>query len=312
MTIPEATPGIGPAKPASYASRVHTRFSLLEGNALGIAYVSAGTFMLVIMAAITKYLGTRLPAFELMFCRSAIGFLFVLPVLRNDWLEPLRTKRFGMHFVRGMVGSGGNLCFFWTLTHMLLADSMALQFSRPLWTIPLAILFLGETVGLRRSLITIVGFAGIMLYARPFTSGFDANALVGGAGGLFGALVVVCIKRLSTSEPTRVIMFYYAFWNAVISFIPMLFVWETPYMWEIPFLILIGFLGIGGQSLVTQGLAHGEAVVLAPLDYSRIVYAAGIGYILFAEIPGFWSLMGMALIVVTSVYLVLTEKKAAR
>ena len=77
-------------------------------------------------------------------------------------------------------------------------------------------------------------------------------------------------------------------------------------------LILVGFLGIGGQSLVTQGLAHGEATVLAPLDYSRIVYAAAIGYILFGELPGLWSFVGMALIILASVYLVLTERKAAR
>ena len=72
MTIPEATPETLPKRPAGIAGRARARFALLEGNALGIAYVSAGTFMLVIMAAITKFLGERLPAFELMFFRSAI------------------------------------------------------------------------------------------------------------------------------------------------------------------------------------------------------------------------------------------------
>ena len=311
MTIPEATPEASPARSANWPSRARTHFAGLEGNALGIAYVSAGTLMLVVMAAIAKYLGDSLPSFELLFFRSAIGLLFVLPTLRGNWREPFQTKRFGMHMVRGAVGAGGNFCFFWTLTHRLLADSMALQFSRPLWTIPMALVFLGEWAGMRRGLVTIVGFVGILFYARPFTAGFDANAIVGSLGGFFGALVVICIKRLNTTEPTRVIMFYYAVWNAIFAFAPMLFVWETPRGWQWPLLVLIGFLGIGGQGLVTQGLAHGEATVLAPLDYSRIVYAAAIGYVLFGEAPGFWSLLGMALIVATSVYLVLTEKKKA-
>ena len=95
-----------------------------------------------------------------------------------------------MHFVRGVIGTLGNICFFWTLTHMLLADAMALQFSRPLFMIPLALLFLGEVAGLRRTAITLVGFAGIALYARPFTAGFDPGAFVGAAGALFGALIV--------------------------------------------------------------------------------------------------------------------------
>ncbi len=311
MTLPEATPD--PAmKVGGVAARVRRYFAGLEGNALGVAHVAAGTFLLVIMAAVAKYLGDHIASFELLFFRAFVGLLFVLPVLRGNFFEPFQTKRFGMHFFRGAVGAGGNLCFFWTLTHMLLADSTALQFSRPLWTIPLALLFLGEHAGLRRTLVSVVGFAGILLYSRPFTAGFDANAIVGSFGGFFGALVVVGIKQLQKTENTRVIMFYYAFWNSVFALVPTLFVWTLPHGMDWPLLILIGGLGIAGQSLVTKGLSHGDATALAPLDYSRIVYAAGIGYILFGEIPGHWSLAGMALIVAASVYLVLTEKRAAR
>jgi drug/metabolite transporter (DMT)-like permease len=74
-------------------------------------------------------------------------------------------------------------------------------------------------------------------------------------------------------------------------------------------LVVLGFLGIAGQTLITQGLTQGEATVLVPLDYSRIVYAAVLGYLVFGELPGIWSFAGMALIVGSSLYLVLTEKK---
>jgi drug/metabolite transporter (DMT)-like permease len=216
-----------------------------------------------------------------------------------------------MHFVRGAAGAVGNACFFWTLTHMLLADAMALQFSRPLFMIPLALIFLGEIAGLRRTMVAIVGFLGIMLYARPFTAGFEPGAFVGAAGAFAGGCVVICIKRLATTEPTRVIMFYYAFWNAVFAFIPTLFVWVTPTWPEFALLVLVGFLGISGQGMITQGITQGEATVLVPLDYSRIVYSAALGYILFSEVPGMWSFAGMALIVASSLYLVLTEKRRA-
>ena len=76
---------------------------------------------------------------------------------------------------------------------------MALQFSRPLFMIPLALAFLGEVVGFRRTAITLIGFVGIALYAKPFTEGFDPGAFVGAAGALFGALIVICIKRLATT-----------------------------------------------------------------------------------------------------------------
>jgi drug/metabolite transporter (DMT)-like permease len=194
---------------------------------------------------------------------------------------------------------------------MLLADSMALQFSRPLFMIPLAIFFLGERVPLSRTIVSIVGFAGILLYARPFTSGFDANAVVGAMGAFGGALVVVSIKQLARTEKTRVILFYYAFWNAVFALIPSLFIWVWPVGWEWATLTLIGFLGISGQWLITTGLTKGDASALAPLDYSRIVYAAALGFLLFGEIPSGWSFAGMAIIVAASIYLVVTEKKRA-
>ena len=315
MTTPEATLGPAPdTQPAAGATLTRrARLNLAFDNwlapaAQAVFFVSLGSLMLVVMAAAVKSMGDRLPSFELLFFRSGIGLLFVLPIFIKNPLEPFQTKRPLMHLTRGALGNG---CFFWTITHMLLADAMALQFSRPLFMIPLAILFLGEQVPLSRTMVSIVGFVGILFYARPFTSGFDANALVGALGAFGGALVVVSIKQLAKTEPTRVIMFYYAFWNAVFALIPTLFVWVQPQGWEWALLTLIGFLGISGQWMITKGLTLGDASALAPLDYSRIVYAAVLGFILFGEIPGVWSFAGMAVIVAASIYLVMTEKKRA-
>ncbi len=287
------------------------RWSGLSPMGRGILLVSTGSLTLVLMGTAVKWLGDRLPSFELLFFRSFVGFFFVLPVFWRDPLAPFRTKRFGMHFVRGAIGSAGNMCFFWTLTHMLLADAMAIQFSRPLFMIPLALLFLREQVGLQRVAVAVVGFFGILLYARPFTAGFDPNALVGAAGAMFGGLVIVCIKRLSTTESTATIMFYYAFWNAVLVAVPTYTVWVTPQGHEWLILLLIGMLGIGGQAMVTAGLRLGDTTALTPLDYSRVLYSAVIGFAVFGELPGLWSLAGMAIILGASLYLVLTERRRA-
>jgi drug/metabolite transporter (DMT)-like permease len=275
------------------------------------ALVSAGSLTLVAMATLVKHLGHDLPAMEILFFRSAIGFLFVLPLFARDPLEPFRTKRPGMHLVRGAIGAVGNACFFWTITSMLLADAMALQFSRPLFMIPLAVLLLGESPGLRRTAVATIGFLGILLYARPFTGGFEPGALIGALGALAGGLVVICIKRLALTEPTRVIMFYYAFWNAMFALVPAALLWVTPSLPQLALLVVVAFLGIAGQGMITHGLGMGEATVLVPLDYSRIVYSAVLGYLLFGEMPGPWSFAGMALIVACSLYLVLTEKRRA-
>ncbi len=281
----------------------------MEGVRRGVVLVSLGSLTLVVMATLVKYLGERLPAMEIFFFRSVIGFFLVVAVLWRDPFEPLRTKRPGMHFVRGATGAVGNACFFWTLTNMLLADAMALQFSRPLFMIPLAVFFLGEVVGWRRTGVALAGFLGIVIYARPFTAGFEPGVFIGALGAFTGGLVVICIKRLQTTEKTSVIMFYYAFWNTLIAAVPAAIWWVTPTAHELVFLVLVGFVGISGQALITHGLSQGDATVLVPLDYSRIVYSAIIGYLLFSEVPGPWSFAGMALIVAASLYLVLTEKR---
>ncbi len=145
------------------ASGLLTRWNGLDRATRGAALVSTGSLTLVIMGMVVKLLGDRIPTAEILFFRSALGFFFVIPVFMRDPFAPLRTKRQGMHFLRGSIGTVGNLLFFWTLTHMLLADAMALQFSRPLFMIPLAVLMLGEIVGWRRSLVTVVGFIGIVV-----------------------------------------------------------------------------------------------------------------------------------------------------
>lgn len=288
---------------------LRARWNAMVPNARGAVLVSAGSLTLVCMAVLVKILGSRIPSFEILFFRSFVGFLLILPIFLANPMEPFRTKRPAMHLARGAAGALGNACFFWTITHMVLADAMALQFSRPLFMIPLAILFLGEFPGFNRIVVSVVGFAGILLYSRPFSAGFDPGAFIGALGAFGGGLVVICIKRLSSTEPTRVIMFYYAFWNAVFAAIPAFWWWVWPTWPELAMLSVVGLLGIGGQALITHGFTLGDTTALVPLDYFRIVYSAIIAYLVFGELPGVWSIAGMALIVSASLYLVLTEKK---
>ena len=289
-----------------------TWWESLPRNARGAVLVSTGSLTLVFMAALVKLLGARIPALEILFFRSFFGFFLLLPSFISDPMQPFRTKRQSMHLARGIASVIGNFCFFWSITHMLLADAMAIQFSRPLFMIPLAAIFLGEVAGMRRTMVAIVGFLGIVIYSRPFSSGFDPGAFIAAMGAFGGGLVVITIKRLATTEPTRVIMFYYAFWNVVFASIPAYLWWVTPTWHELGLLVLVGMLGMGGQSLITHGFTMGDTTALVPLDYSRIVYSAVIAYLIFGEVPGAWSYAGMALIVSASLYLVLTEKKKSK
>jgi drug/metabolite transporter (DMT)-like permease len=117
--------------------------------------------------------------------------------------------------------------------------------------------------------------------------------------------VVFVIKKLTQTEETMVITFYFAFFATLFSAIPAAFVWQPPTFWEFVLLFTAGLFGIIGQSLFTYGL--GETTFLMPFDYLRIVYSFFIGIFWFSEIPGLWSYLGSALIVLSSFYLIRTE-----
>lgn len=277
----------------------------------GAILVSLGAISLTAMAVLVKILGRRLSPFEVQFFRSLVGLIVLLPLFWRAPLAPFRTPVLHLHVLRGFLGAAANAFLFWSITHLMLADAMALQFSRPLWTIPLAMLVLGESVGLRRLAVACAGFCGILVYARPFTSGFDINVLIGATGALFGAAAIITVKKLTETESTKVIVFHFAFWNVLFVSIPAWIVWIPPTMTEVFWLIVTGLLGIVGQAWLTQGFKTGDASALIPLDYARIVYGAALGYLIFGEIPGFWSYLGMALIVGASLYLVLAENRQA-
>ena len=192
---------------------------------------------------------------------------------------------------------------------MVIADAVTIQFSRTLILVIIAGLFLGETVGLRRGVVTCIDFTGVLIITKPFGAGFEPWALVAVGGAIFGSLVVILIKLLSRTERTLVIMFYFALFTTLFSFIPALMVWQTPTWTEFALLVLIGALGIVGQSLYTHGIGLGETSYVMPFDYLRIVYSFVLGALWFDEAPGIWSYAGAAVIIGSNLYLLRTEAK---
>ena len=280
----------------------------VSANIKAVGYVMAGGVLLIIMASLVKQLGQNLPALQVLFIRSLAGLLVILPLIWRLGFSILKTQRPVLHMTRGFVGFLGNVCFFFALINMAIADTVTIQFSRPLIMVVIAAIFLGEVVGWRRAIATVVGFAGIMMITRPFGEGFEPWALAALGGAIFGTLVVVCVKILSRTESTPVIMFYYAFYTTLFSMIPALFVWQAPSAAEWGLLFLTGALSILGQGLFTHGIGLGETSFVMPFDYLRIVYSFLLGIVWFAEVPGFWSIAGAAVIVATSLYLARIER----
>ena len=284
-----------------------TRWGGISPNIRGACFVVVGAFLLIVMAALVKHLGKTLPAFEVLFVRFLAGLIVICPLVWRLGLKTIKTSKLHLHGARGFVGFMGNLCFFYALIHISLADTVTIQFSRPLIMILIAALFLNEIIGFRRGIVTLFGFCGILLITKPFGEGFDPWFLVALGGTIFGTGVVLTIKLLRRTEETVTIMFYFALFTTLLAFIPAIFVWQTPTWTEVLLLALTGTLGIVGQGLFTHGVGLGDTSFVMPFDYMRIVYAFLLGIIWFAEVPGWWSYCGSAIIIGSSLYLLRTE-----
>lgn len=301
-----------PPRLATLSDAIAMRLGRLPRNTRGAGFALVGTLLLTLMAVLFKVLGQKLPPFEVLFFRFLAGLIAMLPLFARSGFGVLRTQRHGMHFLRGLFGMLGNAAGIYAIVHMAIADAITIQFSRPLFMLVIAGLFLGEAVGLRRAGVAVAGFAGLMMITRPFGEGFEPWAIVAALGALNGTFVVLTVKLLSRTESTRVIMFYFAVWTTILSFVPMLFFWQTPTPIELLLLALTGVLGIAGQGCFTHGLGLGDTTFILPFDYMRIVFAAIFGIFLFAEIPGLWSVIGAAVIIGSSLYLIRTDRKTAK
>ena len=298
-----------PAPPRNLTpfTRFATRWAALPNNVRGALWILAASILFSAMAAVVKTLGTRLDSFQIAFFRCVFGLAVILPFMVRAGPEVFRTRRLPLHVFRALAGVTAMFCGFYAITHLPLADATAISFAKPLFMIVLAVLFLRETVRWRRWTATAIGFCGVLIMIRPGESGLDPAMIAALFGTLCVAVVVVLIKRLSTTEAPLTILFTFGVVSTLVSAVPAAFVWRTPSLEELVLLILVGTLGAAGQSCGIRGFRVGEATAVVPFDYSRLLFAGVFGYLLFGDVPTMHTLAGAALIVVSTLYIALRE-----
>ena len=259
-----------------------------------------------------KYVGGNIHPVQIALIRYSLGVVLLAPMFVRLGLTGLKTARIGLHLGRALVATIGQLAVYYAVVHLMLADATAIMFSRPLFITVLAVVLLGETVGWRRWSATIVGFAGMVVMVRPGQMGFDPVSMVAIAAALLFALSLVLIRKLASTEPPARILFYYHVSGSLLFLGPALWLWVAPSALQWLLLFLIGVLTTIGMVCFVRGFAVGEASIVGPMEYSRLVYAALIGYFVFAELPDAWTWVGAAIIVASTLYVTRHEAMSGR
>jgi len=283
-----------------------------RGTAAGAIWMVAACACFASMGGLIRYIASEVHPFEIAFFRNLFGFFVMLPWLMKVGLSGLKTKRIGLYTLRGVTGIAALLSWFWAISVLPLADATALSFTSPLFATVLAVLVLSEVVRARRWIALGIGFVGALIILRP---GMQAIGLPESMV-LFSAAMMAAsattIKMLSRTESPNAIVIYMVIYLTPMALIPALFVWTTP-SWEM--LLWLGVLGVvatGGHQCLTRSFAAADASAVLPFDFSRLIFAAAVGYLFFDQIPDLWSGIGAAVIVAASVYIARREAVVAR
>ncbi|MFK7815338.1 MAG: DMT family transporter [Gammaproteobacteria bacterium] len=261
------------------------------------------------MGSLVKLLSENLPSQNILFFRNLFGLLILLPLILKLGVSTLKTDNIKWHFLRSLSGVTAMYCFFYALSELPLADAMLLKISAPLFIPIIAFLWLGEYVSLRAIMAIMIGFLGVVLVIKP-TGAVHIASLAGLMGGAFAALAKVTIRRMSITEPTNRIVFYFGLISLIISSIPMFWFWQNPENKEWLLLILLGGFGTLGQLFLTKAYLLAPASRIAPFTYSSILFAALIGWVFWNELVTLLTVTG-ALLIISAGIIILREKQSS-
>lgn len=269
--------------------------------------ITIDNLVVSVMLVLIKVLDDRFPPIELVFFRSLVGVILLVPLLIQLRAVALRTKRLPMHTLRVICSIGSMYCMFWSVAVLPLAEATAMAFTRPLIMTLFAVLFLGEVVRWRRWSAIAVGFLGVLVMARPDNPDLAPMMLVALASNAFACASSVVVKKLTATETTASLMYYSAIGMLAFTALPAYFAWAPPAMVDMGPIMAIGVLGVFGQFCFLRAYTDGRASVLAPFDYSRLLFATALGFFLFGDLPSRWTVIGAAIIAASTLYITYRE-----
>jgi drug/metabolite transporter (DMT)-like permease len=280
--------------------------------------------LFAVMSALVRYLATRYPVGEVVFYRSAFAIVPVMLVYawRGELAAAVRTEHPFGQITRGAMAIVSMFCNFGALARLPLIEANAISFTSPFVSVVFAALILKEHVRIYRWSAVIIGFVGVLVVLSPHFSGEEltiamasAGALTGVLSGLAGSIsnaaAVIQTRRLTESETTSAIVFYFSLICAVGSLVTFPFGWTTPPVAELAALVSVGFLGGLGHIFLTESYRYAPASIIAPFDYTSMVWALVLGYFLFGELPTQMIIAGSAIIAASGMFVIWRERQLA-
>ena len=267
------------------------------------------TLLFSIMHASIKHISSDIHPFEVAFFRNLFGLVVIAPWFIKYGIKPLITNRIKLHFLRSVFNVIAMLTFFYALSVSPLAEVASLSFTAPLFATLLAIIFLGEKIGIRRSVAIIIGFIGAAIIVNPDYKTINIGHMCVLISASIWSVSLIFIKILGKTESSVTITSYMVLFMIPLSAIAASFYWIMPSLNDLLVLAIIGITGTYAQMLLAQALKEEDTVVIMPFDFLKLVWAVLIGYLIFSEAPQVNTWIGSIIIFSSTLYVAYRERK---
>jgi len=281
-------------------------------------YALLATVFFSAMSIFIRQASLELHPSVVVFFRNVLAVAVMVPWLMRAGLGAMRTNRIGMFGLRSVLGLVGMTSGFWAVSLIPISQATALSFTSPIFATLGAALVLGEVVRLRRWTAMIVGFMGAMIVVLGNNGGLAGLGTLelGVMLALLNALIMAAnklvLKSLTRTESSEAIVTYMVLLLTPLSLVPALFVWSWPSPMGFVFLVCLALAGTLGHLCMTRAFASAEVTVVLPFDFARLPISAAMAFLIFAEIPTFWTVIGGLVIFAATFYIARREAQIAK
>ena len=287
----------------------------------GIAFKVGSVLIFLVMSALLKA-AQGIPAGELVFFRSFFGIFPVVVFLgwTGQLREGLKSNNVPSQVWRGLVGTMSMGLGFFALSKLPLPEAVTINYATPLVIVILSAIFFREVVRLYRWTAVVVGLCGVVIIAWPqltvVSTGIDSGAALGAgaavAGACLGAVAQLLVRKLIQTERSATIVLYFLVSSSVISLVTIPFGWVMPSPLTAAFLFGAGVCGGIAQVMLTESYRHADMSVVAPFEYSSLVFSVIIGFLFFGDVPTLFMLVGGLIVVGSGLFIIYREHQLGR
>lgn len=258
--------------------------------------------LMIVIAVAGREAARELSVFQVMLLRSALGMVMLWPLVRAaGGLAAVRTDRLSQHVLRNAVHYAAQYGWFVALTLIPLAQVVSIEFTMPIWSAALAVLFLGERMSGRKWFAVLLGLVGVAVIVRPSTDQLDAGQVIALASAVGFAVAIVLVKSLTRTDAPVAISFWMLVVQSAIGLVPALVVWQWPSATTWGWVVIVAFCGTFSHYCYACAMRHADATIVVPMDFLRVPLTALVGWLVYSERLDLFTAAGVGLILAGNV-----------